>query len=99
MSPARRWAAASLALSLVAAWPIETARGQAPPKQGAGQGQGGARRDATKGRPARRRPRPRSEVGLIVPYPFPPALIIRQTPEAHEEVQALLRMLRGGRTP
>jgi hypothetical protein len=29
-----------------------------------------------------------------VPYPFPPALIIRQTPEAHDEVRAFLNMLR-----
>lgn len=33
-------------------------------------------------------------VGAIVPYPFPPALIIRQTPEVHDEIGAFLDMLR-----
>jgi hypothetical protein len=32
--------------------------------------------------------------GLIVPYPMPPALIIRQTRESHDEIQSLLDMLR-----
>jgi hypothetical protein len=36
-------------------------------------------------------------VGSIVPYPMPPALIIRQTPETHDEIRALLFLLRGGR--
>jgi hypothetical protein len=34
-------------------------------------------------------------VGLIVPFPMPPSLIIRQTREAHEEIGALLGGLRG----
>jgi hypothetical protein len=34
-------------------------------------------------------------VGLIVPFPMPPSLIIRQTREAHDEIEALLRLLRG----
>jgi hypothetical protein len=33
-------------------------------------------------------------VGTIVPWPAPPALIIRQTPEVHDEIRGLLRMLR-----
>jgi hypothetical protein len=33
-------------------------------------------------------------VGVIVPYPMPPALIIRQTRENHEEIGALLWLLR-----
>jgi hypothetical protein len=34
-------------------------------------------------------------VGVIVPYPMPPSLIIRQTPEVHDEIEGLLRLLRG----
>ncbi|HEX8200787.1 MAG TPA: hypothetical protein VF590_09885 [Isosphaeraceae bacterium] len=33
-------------------------------------------------------------VGTIVPWPSPPALIIRQTPEVHDEIRGLLRALR-----
>ena len=33
-------------------------------------------------------------VGTIVPWPLPPALIIRQGPEVHDEVHGLLRALR-----
>lgn len=33
--------------------------------------------------------------GRIVPYPMPPALIIRQTPETHDQIDAVLRALRG----
>jgi hypothetical protein len=38
-------------------------------------------------------PRP---VGAIVPWPMPPALIIRQTPQVHDEVGSLLDGLRRG---
>jgi hypothetical protein len=38
-------------------------------------------------------PRP-APVGVIVPYPMPPALIIRQTRERHDEIDALLDLLR-----
>lgn len=33
-------------------------------------------------------------VGVIVPYPFPPALIIRHQPEVHDEIGAFLDVLR-----
>ena len=33
-------------------------------------------------------------IGAIVPWPMPPALIIRQTPEVHGEVNSLLGQLR-----
>ncbi len=33
-------------------------------------------------------------VGAIVPWPMPPALIIRQTPQVHDEIESLLRLLR-----
>jgi hypothetical protein len=32
--------------------------------------------------------------GAIFTYPMPPALIIRQTPEVHGDVDAVLRLLR-----
>ncbi len=45
-----------------------------------------------------RRRSPGQAVGQIVPYPMPPALIIRHTRETHDEVQGLLDLLRyGGR--
>ena len=60
----------------------------------------GARRRADLGRSAdarksRRSRRDHGPVGVIVPYPMPPALVIRQTHETHDEVQDLLRLLRG----
>jgi hypothetical protein len=36
-------------------------------------------------------------VGAIVPWPMPPALIIRQTPQVHDEVGSLLDQLRRGK--
>jgi hypothetical protein len=45
-------------------------------------------------RKQRRRDATAQSVGVIVPYPFPPALIIRQTPQVHDEVQSLLDVLR-----
>jgi hypothetical protein len=36
-------------------------------------------------------------VGAIVPWPMPPALIIRQTPQVHDEVGSLLDKLRRGK--
>lgn len=45
-------------------------------------------------RKQRRRDRTARAPRLIVPYPFPPALIIRQTPDIHDEVGALLDLLR-----
>ncbi len=41
-----------------------------------------------------RRGTARASVGAIVPYPMPPALIVRQTPENHDEIRALLGLLR-----
>ena len=45
-------------------------------------------------RRARRQAQTRRPVGTIQMYPMPPALIIRHTPETHDEVRALLDMLR-----
>lgn len=36
-------------------------------------------------------------VGAIVPWPMPPALIIRQTPQVHDAVGSLLDQLRRGK--
>jgi hypothetical protein len=45
-----------------------------------------------------RRGAARAPVGVIATYPMPPALIIRQTRENHDEIGALLNLLRyGGR--
>jgi hypothetical protein len=46
-------------------------------------------------RKQRRRTPVSTPVGVIVPYPMPPALVIRQTPEVHDEIAAFLRLLRG----
>jgi hypothetical protein len=52
------------------------------------------RRTAELRKQRRRSPAP-APVGVIVPYPMPPSLIIRQTPEVHDEIEGLLRLLRG----
>ena len=45
-----------------------------------------------------RRGTARARVGVIEPYPMPPTLIIRHTRETHDEIGALLDLLRyGGR--
>jgi hypothetical protein len=49
-------------------------------------------------RRARRRQQPgqgiAGAVGAIVPWPMPPALVIRQTPDVHDEIGAFLSALR-----
>lgn len=42
----------------------------------------------------RRMARADRPVGTIVTWPAPPTLIIRQTPEVHDEIRDLLRVLR-----
>ncbi len=42
---------------------------------------------------ARKKPA-RGDGAVVVPWPMPPPLIIRQTPQAHDEIQALLNRLR-----
>jgi hypothetical protein len=51
------------------------------------------RRTAELRKQRRRSPLP-APIGVIVPYPMPPSLIIRQTPEVHDEIEGLLRLLR-----
>jgi hypothetical protein len=45
-------------------------------------------------RKERRRAQASQPVGTIVPYPFPPALVIRHTREVHDEIGSLLDALR-----
>ena len=45
-------------------------------------------------RKQRRQDRTARPPGVIVAYPLPPALIIRHTPEVHDEVRGLLDLLR-----
>jgi hypothetical protein len=53
----------------------------------------GLKRTAELRKQRRRDGTPRT-AGVIVPYPFPPALIIRHTPQVHDEVRGLLELLR-----
>jgi hypothetical protein len=93
---------ARILVALLALGAISTvAEAQAPGGAAAGKGgaaQGKAGPPANRGNANRpnkpRKPKRATNVGAIVAYPFPPSLIIRQTPEAHDEIQALLFMLR-----
>jgi hypothetical protein len=84
-----RWAApiAGLALALAG---LPAAKGDEPSDQY----KAGLKRTLELKR--QRRGAARARVGAIVPYPMPPALIIRQTRENHEEIGALLDLLRYG---
>jgi hypothetical protein len=78
------------ALALLAAAPDGSARaGEPSPAYKA------SLRRTAELRKERRRSPPPSPVGVIAPYPMPPSLIIRQTVEVHEEIESLLRLLRG----
>ncbi len=95
MPSLRRSTVAALTLALIGLAGAP-ASAQAPPRDGKGPGQGAARgKDKAppkNNRPARRKPR--APVGQIGIWPMPPALVIRQTPESHDEVRAFLNMLR-----
>ena len=94
MPVVRRLVALALSVGvLISGFAIATgpAFAQDPPNQQKAKGQA---KPAAKKRPVRRRPRAEARIGVMVPYPFPPALIIRHTPEAHDEIGALLFMLR-----
>jgi hypothetical protein len=67
--------------------------GAAPAAEPSPEFRAGLRRTAEL-RKQRRRDRTTQPAGVIVPYPFPPALIIRHTPEVHHEVKGLLDLLR-----
>jgi hypothetical protein len=90
---ARRWEVTALiaALAMGAAEVPGARAGEPSPEY-----QAGLRRTLELKR--QRRAAARAPVGAIVPYPMPPALIVRQTRENHEEIQGLLDLLRyGGR--
>jgi hypothetical protein len=93
MMNARRWTMAALTASIaVAAADVSAARADGPSEEY----EAGLRRTLELKR--QRRGGSRAQPGVIVPYPMPPALIIRQTRENHDEIGALLDLLRyGGR--
>jgi hypothetical protein len=72
---------------------LDAMPGTAPAAEPSPEFRAGVRRTAEL-RKQRRRDRAARTPGAIVPYPFPPALIIRHTPEVHDEVRALLNLLR-----
>ncbi|HEY2154220.1 MAG TPA: hypothetical protein VGH33_01225 [Isosphaeraceae bacterium] len=90
---ARRWRWAPLIAGLALALAdVPAARGGEPSEEY----KAGLRRTLELKR--QRRGVSRAPAGVIVPYPMPPTLIIRQTRENHEEIGVLLDLLRyGGR--
>ncbi len=82
-----RWAALIASLALVLA-EIPAASGDEPSEEY----KAGLRRTLELKR--QRRGASRARVGAIATYPMPPALIIRQTRETHDEIGALLDLLR-----
>lgn len=91
----RRTLALTLTVSLMLAGvAVETPSAFAQNPPNAGQAKDKGKAAARQKKPARRRPKGNGAIGVIVPYPFPPVLIIRQTPEVHDEIQAFLNMLR-----
>jgi hypothetical protein len=95
---AQREAAAALAARRRAA-AAGAARGAAQPRQEPSQAyQESMRRTIEKQRERRANRRqgmsePR-QIGGIVPWPMPPALVIRHTPDVHDEIESLVGMLR-----
>ena len=92
MGPRRRGALARAALAVVLLGPAIV-----PPPAPAGEFSAAYRADLRRTaelRRQRRASRVPAPVGTIVPWPLPPALIIRQTPGVHDEVRGLLRALR-----
>jgi hypothetical protein len=88
----RRWAALLAAFVLVAGGPARSKADDWSQEY----------KDSLKRTAELRRLRRRSAVaqpvGEIIPYPMPPVLIIRHTSETHDEIGALLDLLRyGGR--
>ncbi len=89
MPPAR------LVLSAVLiALPWRGPGGEAAAKGPSPEYRAGLRRTAELRKQRRQARDARPPVGAIVPYPMPPALIIRHTPGAHDDVQGLLDLLR-----
>lgn len=83
------------ALTVGIACAIPSAVAQDPAGAGQGKGKGNAKAGAGGKKKAAPRRRPQVDpVGVIYPYPLGGALIIRHTPETHDEIRALLDMLR-----
>jgi hypothetical protein len=96
---AQREAAAALAARRRANAAAGAARGAAQPGKEPSQAyQESIRRTVEKRRERRaKRQQGMSDsipIGGIVPWPMPPALIIRHTPEVHDEIESLLGLLR-----
>jgi hypothetical protein len=88
----RRWAALLAAVVLIAAAPA-----RAKADDWSQEYKDSLKRTAEL-RKLRRRSAASQPVGEIIPYPMPPVLIIRATSETHDEIGALLDLLRyGGR--
>jgi hypothetical protein len=85
---------ASLTLAAItSALALGAVPGAAPADEPSPEFRAGLKRTAEL-RKQRRRDRTAQSYGVIVPYPFPPALIIRHKPEVHHEVRSLLGLLR-----
>jgi hypothetical protein len=79
--------------AIAAALALEGMHSAAPAAEPSPEFRAGLRRTAEL-RNRRRSDRTARPVGAIVPYPFPPALIIRHTPQVHDDVRRLLESLR-----
>ncbi len=81
----------------------DRAKAQAPRREPSAEYQAEIRKTVERRRQRRARraqaqgPDDSRPVGAIVPWPMPPALIIRQTPQMHDEVGSLLDKLRRSR--
>ena len=88
----RRWARVSVVMALTACASVESRGGEPSPAFRA------ELRRTAELRKQRRREPTRLAVGMIEAWPMPSALIVRQTRENHDEIGALLDILRyGGR--
>jgi hypothetical protein len=95
LSPSRT----GLAVALLAACHLLSplpCTAQAPKDDAAARKQAELRRTVEKKRERRARAASRRQPNAIVPWPMPPALIIRATPDVHDEVDSLLWLLRRG---
>jgi hypothetical protein len=84
---------------VLAAWHLVFPRpciAQAPKDEAGARKQAELRRTVEKKRQRRARRGLSQRPNAIVPWPMPPVLIIRATPDVHDEVDSLLRMLRRG---
>jgi hypothetical protein len=90
MDRSRRWLLRAWLVTWLctATFPLPCGAGEPSPEYKA------ALRKTLEKRKERRQGRPAQVPGLIVPWPMPPALVIRQTPEVHDQIDAFLWLLR-----